>query len=65
LINFIKGLEKDGKEYNGGVDPQMKSYKCYITLENNNKLKVRGYLGMAILTHAILVSVHNGKNLFI
>jgi uncharacterized protein (DUF2147 family) len=50
-LTFIKGLEKDGKEYNGGkiIDPQNgKSYKCYITLESSNKLKVRGYLGMAI-----------------
>ena len=50
-LTFIKGLEKDGTEYNGGkiLDPQNgKSYKCYITLINNNKLKVRGYLGMSI-----------------
>jgi uncharacterized protein (DUF2147 family) len=50
-LTIIKGLQKDGTEYNGGkiMDPKNgKSYKCYITLESNNKLKVRGYLGIAL-----------------
>ena len=49
---FIKGLKKDGNEYNGGkiIDPQNgKSYKCYITLESKDKLKVRGYIGISLL----------------
>lgn len=51
-LTFIKGLKKDGDEYNGGkiLDPKNgKSYKCYITLEGNDKLKVRGYIGISLL----------------
>ena len=50
-LTFIKGLTKDGNEYNGGkiLDPKDgKLYKCYITLENNDKLKVRGYIGVSL-----------------
>jgi uncharacterized protein (DUF2147 family) len=48
---ILRGLKKDGNEYNGGkiLDPKHgKYYKCYITLENENKLKVRGYIGIAL-----------------
>jgi len=51
-ITVIKGLEKDGKEYNSGkiLDPKNgKLYQCYITLEGNDKLKVRGYIGLSFL----------------
>ncbi len=51
-LTFIKGLEKDGDEYNGGkiLDPENgKLYKCYITLEEEDKLKVRGYIGFSLL----------------
>jgi uncharacterized protein (DUF2147 family) len=47
----IKGLVKDGNEYNGGkiLDPKTgKLYKCYVSLENDNKLKVRGYIGFSL-----------------
>ncbi len=49
---LIKGLTKDGDEYNGGkiLDPKTgKLYKCYINLEEKDKLKVRGYIGIALL----------------
>lgn len=49
---IIKGLEKDGDEYNDGkiLDPQSgKLYKCLIELENPDKLKVRGYVGFSLL----------------
>lgn len=49
---IIKGLEKDGDEYNDGkiLDPVSgKLYKCYIELEGANKLKVRGYIGFSLL----------------
>ncbi len=49
---IIKGLEKDGDEYNDGTitDPNNgKVYKCYIELENPNKLLVRGYIGFSLL----------------
>lgn len=50
-IVFIKGLTKDGSEYSGGqiLDPKNgKLYKCYITLESKDKLKVRGYIGISL-----------------
>tara|TARA_R100001369_G_scaffold92496_1_gene137899 strand:- start:1808 stop:2236 length:429 start_codon:yes stop_codon:yes gene_type:complete len=49
---IIKGLEKDGDEYNDGkiLDPNSgKVYKCYIELESQDKLKVRGYIGFSLL----------------
>jgi uncharacterized protein (DUF2147 family) len=49
---ILKGLEKDGDEYNDGtiMDPNNgKVYKCYIELESANKLKVRGYIGFSLL----------------
>ncbi|RXG32679.1 DUF2147 domain-containing protein [Leeuwenhoekiella marinoflava] len=49
---IIKGLVKDGDEYNDGkiLDPQSgKLYKCLIELENPDKLKVRGYIGFSLL----------------
>ena len=50
-LTIIRGLTKDGHEYSGGkiVEPKHgKYYKCYITLENENKLKVRGYIGISL-----------------
>ncbi|MDP2541348.1 DUF2147 domain-containing protein [Tenacibaculum discolor] len=49
-MNILTGLKKDGDEWSGGkiLDPKNgKEYKCYIKLENNNKLKIRGYIGFA------------------
>ena len=49
---IIRGLKKDGDEYNGGkiTDPKNgKTYKCYITLEEKDKLKIRGYIGISLL----------------
>lgn len=49
---IIDGLSKNGKDWEDGtiLDPQNgKVYKCYITLDNENKLKVRGYIGVALL----------------
>jgi uncharacterized protein (DUF2147 family) len=51
-LTIIKGLSKDGTEYNDGkiLDPKTgKLYKCYIELESANNLKVRGYLGIALI----------------
>lgn len=47
----IKGLIKEGKEYNSGqiLDPiSGKVYKCFITLDGNDKLNVRGYIGISL-----------------
>lgn len=51
-LNILTGLEKDDDEWSGGkiLDPRSgKIYKCYIKLENSNKLKIRGYMGFALL----------------
>ena len=51
-FTIIKGLTKDGDEYNGGkiTDPKNgKSYKCLLSLENKDKIKVRGYIGFALI----------------
>jgi uncharacterized protein (DUF2147 family) len=48
---IIKGLRKDGNEYGDGqiLDPKNgKLYKCVITLEGNDKLKLRGYIGVSL-----------------
>lgn len=47
---ILRDLEKDGKEYGGGVvvDPKTgKEYKCKIWLDEKdpNRLHVRGYVG--------------------
>ena len=49
---IIRGLSKDGKEYSGGkiIDPKNgKTYKCLLSLESKDKLKVRGYIGFALI----------------
>jgi len=51
-LNILTGLEKDGDEWSGGkiLDPRSgKIYKCYIKLEGDNKLKIRGYMGFALI----------------
>jgi uncharacterized protein (DUF2147 family) len=50
-LTIIKGLVKDGDEYNGGkiLDPvKGEEYKCLIALEDKDKLKVRGFVGVSI-----------------
>ena len=50
-MTIIKGLTKDGDVYSNGkiLDPKNgKLYKCFITLETNDKLKVRGYIGISL-----------------
>ncbi len=50
-LTVIKGLVKDGAEYNSGkiLDPKYgRLYKCFITLESKDKLKVRGYIGISL-----------------
>ncbi|SDX21242.1 DUF2147 domain-containing protein [Flavobacterium degerlachei] len=51
-LTIIKGLSKDGNEYNSGeiMDPKNgRHYRCTIVLQSKDKLKVRGYIGFAIL----------------
>ncbi|WP_223446116.1 DUF2147 domain-containing protein [Polaribacter litorisediminis] len=50
-LNILTGLEKDDNEWSGGeiLDPRNgKIYKCYIELVKPNKLKLRGYIGVAL-----------------
>ncbi len=49
---IVRGLSKDGNEYSGGkiIDPKNgKTYKCLLSLESKDKLKVRGYIGFSII----------------
>ena len=51
-LTIIKGLSKEGAEYTSGeiLDPKNgKLYKCAISLESKDKLKVRGYIGFSLL----------------
>ncbi|EIA08392.1 DUF2147 domain-containing protein [Flavobacterium frigoris] len=51
-LTIIKGLSKDGNEYSSGeiMDPKNgRHYKCTIVLQSKDKLKVRGYIGFALL----------------
>jgi uncharacterized protein (DUF2147 family) len=52
-LRFMWNLRRDGNEWSGGsvIDPQSgKTYRCYIEpIEGGKRLKVRGYLGMALL----------------
>jgi uncharacterized protein (DUF2147 family) len=48
---IIKGLTKEGSEYTNGkiLDPKNgKTYKCFVTLEAKDKLKVRGFIGISL-----------------
>lgn len=48
---IINGLKKDKNEWSGGkvLDPKNgKEYKCFITLKDNNTMKLRGYIGFSV-----------------
>ena len=49
---IVNNLSWDGESWEDGtiLDPKSgKLYDCYITFEDNNNLKVRGFLGFSIL----------------
>ncbi len=49
-IEVIKGLKKDGDKYTDGkiLDPSSgKLYKCTVSFDSADKLKVRGYVGIS------------------
>lgn len=52
-MQFLWGMAKDGDQWSGGqiLDPDNgKVYRCFLALEENGKkLKVRGYIGIALL----------------
>jgi len=48
---IIENIKKDGDAFKNGtiLDPENgKTYTCYLELVTSKKLKVRGYLGMAL-----------------
>jgi len=50
-LTIIKGMKKNGSEYEGGkvLDPKNgKSYHCKISLDGKDKLIVRGYIGIPL-----------------
>ena len=49
---ILRGLSKDDDEYSGGkiIDPKNgKTYKCTISLESKDKIKIRGYIGFSLI----------------
>ena len=51
-MTIVEGLELNDKTWEDGtiLDPKSgKIYSCYITLEDENTLKVRGYIGFSLL----------------
>lgn len=49
---ILWGLEKEGSEWSGGqiLDPNSgKQYKCSMKMNGDDKLEVRGYLGISLL----------------
>ncbi|WP_296637239.1 DUF2147 domain-containing protein [Polaribacter sp.] len=50
-LDILTGLEKNDYEWSGGeiLDPRNGSvYNCYIKLVKKDKLKIRGFIGVAI-----------------
>ena len=48
---IVNGLKEKGDIWSGGkiLDPKNgKYYKCYITLVDNSRLKLRGYIGFSL-----------------
>lgn len=51
-MEILSGLQMNDDEWSGGkiLDPKNgKEYKCYIKLVEDNKLKIRGYIGFSLL----------------
>lgn len=51
-LMILEGLKKSDKEWTHGniTDPKNgKTYRCTISMESNDKLKVRGYIGFSLL----------------
>lgn len=49
---ILEGAKKEGSSWEGGriLDPTKgKVYKCTLSLENKDKLKLRGYVGISLL----------------
>jgi len=51
-MEILWDLKKDGNEWNGGkvLDPKNgRVYDCYIEMESEDKLKLRGFIGFSLL----------------
>ena len=51
-MDIIENLKKNGDVFNGDtiLDPENgQTYNCYVKLISDDKMKVRGYLGVALL----------------
>ncbi len=51
-MQIIRRLKKKGDQWAGGtiLDPNNgKEYKCYLELVEDNKLKLRGYIGFSLI----------------
>ena len=51
-MQILSGMKKDGKEWNGGkiLDPNSgKEYKAKMSLNGNDKLDVRGFIGISLV----------------
>lgn len=51
-LEILKGFKYDDGDWEGGTiyDPKSgKTYSCKLTLNGNDKLNVRGYIGIAII----------------
>lgn len=51
-MEILTDLEKDGEYWEDGeiLDPNNgKVYSCYLEMENDDKLKVRGYIGFSLM----------------
>lgn len=51
-LEILEGLSKDGDKYTGGkiLDPKNgKTYKCQIEFNNDNEIKVRGFIGISLI----------------
>lgn len=49
--NILENIKKNRDKFDGGtiLDPESGViYKCYLKLLDNNKLKVRGFVGFSI-----------------
>ncbi|WP_413532655.1 DUF2147 domain-containing protein [Empedobacter brevis] len=51
-MQVLSGMKKNGKEWNGGkiLDPNSgKEYKAKMSLNGNDKLDVRGFIGISLV----------------
>lgn len=51
-MEILKGLSPDGDEWTGGTitDPKNgKTYKCYVKINEDGNLDLRGYIGFSLL----------------